>query len=61
MEKNYLNWLGKTCFYINLEDKTYGVYVNINESNPKRIIEEILKDNQERIIGWKKHWEEGVA
>lgn len=60
MEKNYINWPGKTYFYINLDEKTYGVYVNINESNVDKKINEILSENKERIEAWKKEWKVGV-
>ena len=62
MEKNYINWLGTTHFYINLVNKEYGVRVSV-EDTPKanKIIRKILKDKQEQINNWLKEWKEGVA
>ncbi len=57
MEKNYINYSGKTHFYINLIDKEYGVRVSV-EDTPKasKIIKEILEDRKEQINIWLDDW-----
>lgn len=64
MEKNYINWPGKTHFYIDIENKTYGVMINSNETrSADKIINEALKKYKNSINSWKKEWqtEEGVV
>ena len=61
MEKNYINWEGKTHFYIDFENKTYGVKVNINEKdNAENIIKQALEKYKINIDSWKKEWKVGV-
>ncbi len=38
MQKNYF-WKGQTCFYYDLENKTYGVRINEND---KRSTQDII-------------------
>ena len=64
MEKNYINWPGRTHFYVDIQEKTYGVRVNVNESdNAENIIRQGLEKYKQYIDNWKKEWkkEEGVA
>lgn len=61
MEKNFINWPGPTGFYVNLEGVTYGVLVNIKESEiAEKIIAQVLEENKECIEAWKREWKEGV-
>ena len=62
MEKNYINWLGTTHFYIDLVNKKYGVIVSVEDtSKANKIIRKILNDRKEQINNWLKEWKEGVA
>lgn len=62
MEKNYINYLGNTCFYADMVDKEYGIKVSIEDTDKaEEIIREGLEKNKESIEAWKKLWEEGVA
>lgn len=62
MEKNYINWIGNTHFYVNLANKEYGVRVSIKDT-PKanKIIKDILNDRKQQISAWKQEWAGGVA
>ena len=61
MEKKNINWEGKTHFYIDFENKTYGVKVNINEKdNAENIIKQALEKYKINIDSWKKEWKVGV-
>lgn len=57
MEKNYINWLGTTHFYIDLDNKEYGVRISV-EDTPKanEIIKYFRHNRKEQIEAWKKEW-----
>ena len=58
MEKNYINWQGKTHFYVDLETKEYGVLVSTEDTpNTKEIIKQVLEKYKAIIESWKKEWE----
>lgn len=62
MEKNYINWLGSTHFYVNLADKTYGVRISTSDTpRASEIIKQVLDDRKSQIDTWKKEWKVGVA
>lgn len=63
MEKNYINWPGETHFYIDLENKKYGVRVSIEDTyRAEELINRARRDRKEQIEAWKKEWQkEGVA
>ncbi len=62
MEKNYINWLGESHFYIDLENKEYGVMVSIKDSyRAEELINRARRNRKKQIEAWKKEWEEGVA
>ena len=62
MERNYINYPGDTHFYINLENKEYGVKVSIKDTyRAEEIIKQFKNDRKEQIEAWKKEWKEGVA
>ena len=60
MEKNYINWTGNTQFYVDLENKKYGVMVSI-EDTPKasKIIKKTLDRYKNTINAWKQEWKAG--
>ena len=58
MEKNYINWLGNTHFYLNIKERTYGVRVNKDEKDVGKIIKEVLEQNKDRINHWKLEWQQ---
>ena len=62
MEKNYINYLGNTCFYVDLESKEYGVLVS-KEDTPKanEIIRKALDKYKNIINAWLIEWYGGVA
>ena len=59
MEKNYISKIKDTHFYVNMEDKKYGVCININDIERQ---DEILKhfyndkETKETINAWRKTW-----
>ena len=64
MEKNYLNWPGETHFYIDLENKEYGVRISVKDTyRAKELINRARRNRKKQIEAWKKEWqkEEGVA
>ena len=62
MEKNFISEYQPTCFYVNMPDKQYGVYVNIKDiDKAEEIIKECLEQNKVSIEAWKKEWKVGVA
>lgn len=61
MEKNYINWIGNTHFYVNLLDKTYGVKISVKDTpRASEIIKKVLEDRKNQIETWKKEWKVGV-
>lgn len=49
--------IDKSYFYVNFEEKTYGVVVGKNDiGNAEDVIEELLDENKERIKAIKKEW-----
>ncbi len=61
MEKNYM-WMGETQFYIDLENKEYGVAINPkDEYRAEEIIVYFKKEKKKQIEAWQKLWKEGVA
>ncbi|MCI8760411.1 MAG: hypothetical protein HFJ34_04750 [Clostridia bacterium] len=66
MEKNYISEYAETYFYIDLEDRIYGVCINIKDIDRKDEIMNYFYNNEKtkRQIGvWKREWQqkEGVA
>lgn len=66
MEKNYISEYAETYFYIDLEDKTYGVCINIKDIDRKDEIMNYFYNNEKmkrQIEAWKREWqqEEGVT
>lgn len=62
MERNYINYTGDTHFYINLENKEYGVKVSIKDTyRAEEIINYFKETRKEQLEAWKKEWKEGVA
>lgn len=57
MEKNFISESQKTYFYVDLVNKTYGVYINIKDLVRKdEIINKMRESNKETIEAWKKEW-----
>lgn len=62
MEFNYISELKTTCFYVDLENKTYGVYINIKDiDRAQEIINRAKEKYKEQIEAWKNEWKEGIA
>lgn len=60
MENNFISATMNTGFYVNLENKTYGVCINIKDIDKrKELIKEIIESNKDSIEAWQKEW--GVA
>ena len=57
MENNFISATMNTGFYVNLENKTYGVCVNIKDiDKSKELIKEIIESNKDSIQAWLKEW-----
>lgn len=57
MLKNFINYEKQTYFYVNFEEKTYGVVVGKNDiGNEEDVIKELLDENKKRIKALKKEW-----
>lgn len=59
MEKNYISTIEETHFYINMDEKRYGVCINIKDiQKQKEIFEHFYNNNEtiETINAWKKTW-----
>lgn len=62
MEKNSISKIMKTCFYVNIETKEYGVIINIKDiGEAEKIIQHFRTANKEQIEAWKNEWKVGVA
>ena len=62
MEKNYISEYKKTCFYIDLLSKTYGVCINIKDKErAEEIIQYFKETKKAQIEAWQQEWKEGVA
>lgn len=57
MENNFISATMNTGFYVNLENKTYGVCVNIKDiDKSEELIKEIIESNKDSIQAWLKEW-----
>ena len=57
MENNFISATMNTGFYVNLENKTYGVCVNIKDiDKSEELIKEIIESNKDSIEAWQKEW-----
>lgn len=62
MEENFISNWQSTGFYLNLETKTYGVCINIDDiDKADEIIDYFRKTRKQQIETWKQEWKEGVA
>lgn len=62
MEKNSISKTMKTCFYVNIVTKEYGVIINIKDiGEAERIIQHFRTTKKEQIEAWKQKWSGGVA
>lgn len=62
MEKNSISKTMKTCFYVNIVTKEYGVIINIKDiGEAERIIQHFRTTKKEQIEAWKQEWSGGVA
>ena len=61
MEENIINWSGDTHFYINFDDKKYGLRISVEDSYRKKELINRMhndKNTQLQINAWKKEWQE---
>lgn len=57
MEKNYISEYQPTGFYTNIENRTYGVCINVKDvSNAENIIDYFKKTRKNQIECWKNEW-----
>ena len=62
MKKNSISKTMKTCFYVNIVTKEYGVIVNIKDiEEAEEIIQHFKTEKKEQIEAWKQEWSGGVA
>ena len=62
MEKNRISKTMKTCFYINIGAKEYGVIIKIQDiEEAEEIIQHFKTTKKEQIEAWKQEWSGGVA
>lgn len=62
MEKNYINWQGNSCYYVDLINKEYGVRISVKDT-PKanEIIKSFRNKRKQQINYLKQEWAGGVA
>ena len=61
MEENIINWSGDTHFYINIDDKKYGLRISNEDLCRKdELINRMHNDEkiQLQINAWKKEWQD---
>ena len=57
MEVNYIWNYGKTCWYIDFENKRYGVRINKNDARKaNQIINQARKNHRDTIATLKQDW-----
>ena len=57
MENNFVSATMNTGFYVNLENKTYGIYINMKDiDKSEELIKEIIASNKDSIQAWQREW-----